>query len=376
MRGEIPYDNCQTKPAGDCNLWPIAQKRLIRTTGHVSVKEKSEEIGVMLSPYIYGVYGVSLQSEIPLCLPEPRGLGPTTIHLSLAEPETFARAIAGADLIPRADWYQYAHLADGSSYVCWVGLGEFLVSAGGKKILCRRDPDAPMESFQVYLLGQALSFALVKAGFEPLHGTAVVHDGEAIVLLGDSGHGKSTLAASFLSSGCTLLTDDLLLIRPTAGTDLAYPGPARIKLFPDSARRFLDVSASAIGVPMNPTTEKHIIPIESVHRCFEPVPIRAMYVLAPPHEMRYQRKVSIQTLSRRLAFLALVENTFNRYISDPARMRRQLTELTTLIQSIPVSKLSYPRSINHLSEVRHAILSDADPSVNPLSLRISQECVA
>src|SRR5262249_34855310 len=147
----------------------------------------------------YGVYGVSLQSEIPLCLPEASTPGPTTIELATAHADVFARAIAGTELVPCADWYQYAHLPDGSSYVRWKGLGELLVSAGGNRIHCRQEPGALTESFQVYLLGQALSFALVKAGFEPLHGTAVVENGEAIVFLGDGGYGKSTLAASFLS---------------------------------------------------------------------------------------------------------------------------------------------------------------------------------
>src|SRR5205823_339252 len=129
-------------------------------------------------------------------------------------PAMFSQAIGGLDLQSRSDWYHYAHLEDRSSYVRWIGLGEFLVSSDGRRITCAPAPESSIESFQVYLLGQALSFALVKRGFEPLHATAIAVDGEAIALLGKSGFGKSTLAACFLAADHRLLTDDLLLLQP------------------------------------------------------------------------------------------------------------------------------------------------------------------
>src|SRR5204863_102769 len=108
----------------------------------------------------------------------------------------------------------------------------------------RRFDGASAESFQVYLLGQALSFALVKQGLEPLHATVVVVDGQGVAFLGDNGYGKSSLAACFLEGGYRLLTDDLLLLKASGGDVLAYPGPPRIKLFPEVARRFLGDAAS------------------------------------------------------------------------------------------------------------------------------------
>lgn len=311
-----------------------------------------------LSPqFRYGVYGISLSSEIPLALPEYSGGEFAHFELCLGTAERFAEALSGAKLVDRADWYQYAHLSDGSSYVRWHGLGEFLVAAGGKRIWCARAPDALTESFQVYLLGQALSFALVKAGFEPLHGTAIEYEGGAIALLGDSGFGKSTLAASFIAAGCRLLTDDLLLLRPSTGGLDAYPGPPRIKLLPDSAGRILGPAAT--GVPMNAETNKHVIALDAAQRCQTPVPLRVIYVLAPPHEMRRLRRLRAVPLSAREAFFALVGNTFNRYIADPDRMERQLAETTRLVNTVPVRKLAYPRSFACLGEVREAILVDS-----------------
>ena len=305
----------------------------------------------------YGVYGIELFSDVALSLPACADDAAARVELREGGPELFAQAIAGTTLIERADWYTYSNLPGGASYVRWRGLGEFLVSADGGRIWWQRAPGAHHESFQVYLLGQALSFALVKSGFEPLHGTAIVHEGQAIALLGDSGYGKSTLAAGFLGAGCTLLTDDLLLLRPVAGGLQAQPGPARLKLLPDSAQRTL--GAAATGVPMNPETQKHVIALELKHRCEAAVPLRAIYVLVPPEEARRLRRMRAVPLVGRDAFTALVGNTFNRYLDDAARMQRQLVQTSAVIRTVPVRRLAHPRSFDRLGEVLDAILADS-----------------
>jgi hypothetical protein len=304
----------------------------------------------------YGVYGIALRSEIPLSLPEMRGGALGEITLRRGTSQFFTRALKGATLTGSSDWCQYADLEDGSSFMRWNSLGEFLVPAGGREIVALAEAGASMESFQVYLLGQALSFALVKQGLEPLHGTAVVAGHGAIVLLGDSGFGKSTLAASLMQAGYPLLTDDLLVARQNGRGVEAYPGPPRIKLFPKPARRFL---GSAGGAAMNPTTHKQIIPIEGARRCATPVRLSAIYVLAAPSEMRRQRRVVIETLTAREAFLALIRHTFNTVIDDRGRLARQLEQTARLVESVPVRKLCYPRSLSRLGEVRDAILADS-----------------
>lgn len=301
----------------------------------------------------YNVYGISLRSEFELALPGYSQPGLVEVEIAAGPPSIFLEAIEGVELRRRSDWCHYAHLPDGSIYVRWLGLGEFLVSADGKRLTCGRHADATSESFQVYLLGQALSFALVRSGFEPLHATALEADGEAFALLGSSGYGKSSLAACFLASGHALLTDDLLVMSGVDGLD-AHPGPRRIKLFPDTAHHFLGRSAS--GVRMNALTEKLIIPLDPWPGCT--LRMRAIYSLAAPHEARHTRRITIEPLSSQAAFLALVGNTFNYMVVDADRLQRQVRETTRLVGSLPVKKLSYPRGVAHLPEVRDAILED------------------
>src|SRR5437867_2488108 len=87
---------------------------------------------------------------------------------------------------------------------------------------------------------------------------------------GTSHFGKSSLAASFLEAGYQVLTDDLLMIEATDNGVFAYPGPPRIKLYPETARRFREGTLS--GVPMNPETEKMIVPLNSSQSCSTKIP--------------------------------------------------------------------------------------------------------
>src|SRR5206468_10962716 len=99
------------------------------------------------------------------------------------------------------------------------------ISADGCFIAGRFFRENSIEAFRTYLLGQVISYALLKQGIEPLHATVPVIDGMAVALLGNSGYGKSTMGAAFLQVGARLLTDDLLVLRKQGDNWIAHPGP-------------------------------------------------------------------------------------------------------------------------------------------------------
>jgi len=301
-------------------------------------------------PRRYRVYGLAVRSH--LSLSAPVGEGPSLGVVSLAvgrgplvEPAT-ARA-AGRR------WFGYRRLDDGAEYVRWRGLFEFLVAPDGRRIVCRALPGATADVLQTYLLGQVLSFALLKQGIEPLHATAVVVGGGAVGFLGDCGYGKSTTAAAFLQGGHRLLTDDLLVVSAGDGAVLAHPGPARIKLFPEPARVLM--GGTARGTPMNGATSKLVIPLDGAP--VSAVPLRALYVLAPPTARR-RRAVTIRRLSPRRAFVELVRGSFNVVVLEPARLARQFELAAWLSTSVPVKSLSFPRTLAGLAAVRAAVEAD------------------
>lgn len=306
--------------------------------------------------YRYAAYGISIRSDAPLPLPPltAPGLFEIGVHNSNGPIAPSIQESTGMEPNPSTA-LDVGSLPDGSHRVALRGVGEILVSADGRSLACHRSAGPASESFNVYLLTRALSFALVKRGWEPLHATAMAIDGKAALFLGECGLGKSTLAAAFLQAGYPLLSDDLLVLHKPHAMLLAYPGSPRIKLFPEMARRFLGDAVT--GVPMNPYTHKLIVPLKDRQVCAHALPVGAIYALAAPSEVR-GTDVSLSTLSPRQAFLTLLANTFNRAILDTARLRRQFEAAQALANTVSVKTLSYQRSLDTLPAVLELVASD------------------
>jgi hypothetical protein len=250
-------------------------------------------------------------------------------------------------------WSQYFTLSDGATYLRWPQLFEFLVSPDGRRIAAHPLGNATWEAFQTYLLGQVLSYALIKRGLEPIHATVVLVEAGAVALLGDCGYGKSSLAAAFIRAGAQLLTDDLLILKEDNGGFLAYPSFPRIKLLPETVNSIL--GSGTEGCLMNPYTRKLIIPLGDSQYCPTPQPLKAIFVLRPPHRGTQPRRVTIRRLTPSQTHLALHTNTFNFRITEPARLLRLFSLAARVAAAVPAKSLSYPRDLNRLPEVVEAI---------------------
>lgn len=313
-----------------------------------------------ISPGCYSLYGITVLSTMQLdCLREtPPGCASTELYDAPAS--IFRTAVPDTPLpsLPER-WFRHVTLPDGTDYLRWSKLFEFLISPDGRRIACHALNDVSAETFQAYLVSQTLSFALIKQGIEPLHATVVVIGKQAVAFLGDCAYGKSSLGAAFVQAGHRLLTDDVLVTSHDAGQrhrTFAHPGPARIKLFPGIAAHLL--GRHRPGVSMNPATRKLILPLTSSEHCTTAVPLAAIYVLRAPTSHPAPSKVVIRTLSPRQACLKLIANTFNTIITKPARLARQLAWAARMAGVVPVKSLSYPRRLTHISAVLTAIQKD------------------
>lgn len=86
---------------------------------------------------------------------------------------------------------------------------------------------------QSYVFEPLVSLAAARAGSVLLPSAAIAQDGNALLLIGRSRSGKSSLAARALASGRRILGDDQVLI--LASQD-CRPFPRRLRLYPDLAR--------------------------------------------------------------------------------------------------------------------------------------------
>ena len=305
----------------------------------------------------HSLYGMCVRSQWPLPYSARSSGCLTEIKLLRGSAARFARAVKEARATGRHErtWLRGVTLGDGQTYLRWIDRFEFLVSPDGRSVAARPLNGEPLEPFHTYLLGPALSFALIKQGFDPLHATTVTIDGAAVAFLGDAGYGKSSLGASFLQKGHRLLTDDLLVLSPNGDGFLAHPGPPRIKLFPEIAR---SVFGRARGARMMRTTSKLVIPLDDRHASPSAVPLAAMYVVVPPDRCRLATGVTIRRVSKRQGCLALLRNAFNTAIADPERLKRQFAFAVSVAANVPIKRIAYPRTIPTLARARDAILSD------------------
>jgi hypothetical protein len=313
---------------------------------------------VLKSQHLYYFYGVRLRSDWPL----PYATRPirwfSEIALIDGSSEACAAAFAEASQAAneKTGWFQYEELRTGAVYLRWAQLFEFLVSPDGGEIAARPCASASVEGFDTYMLGQALSFALIKQGFEPLHATVVTVDGQGLAFLGDCGRGKSSLAAAFLQAGHRLLTDDQLVLTMQDHVFTAHPGPPRIKLFPEIARRCL--GARAIGTPITHLSRKLVIPLDQHQASVGAVPLKGIYMLAAPPARPRGGRIAIRRLPQRRACLALLRNTFNSRVVDTERLNRQFALAASVAATVPVKLLSYPRRLRLLPSVCDAVLAD------------------
>jgi hypothetical protein len=286
---------------------------------------------------------------------------PWDVEFVEGDRRTLARAASYVPARQSANWAQSAALPDGSHYRRWTDLFEFVVTPDARQIQARKLGATDDEAMLAYLLVDALSFSMVRLGWEPLHATAVATDAGVAAFLGNSGAGKSTLAAAFVRSGARLITDDMLVLSRDRSGFRAEPGPPRIKLYREMAMRIFGNDER--GSPMNAVTEKLILPLNSFQTLGVPTAMSRLYILDDAG-CTATGEISMQRLSPARAFPAVLANTAGHYPSEPDRLRRQLEFVGDLVANVPATALSYTRSQDGMFRARDAVLSDLARSID------------
>ncbi len=313
----------------------------------------------VMSPVVQALYGIRIRTPWPI-----RGVavcdGVWDVEFVDDRQDALDRAAEYIADDHKARWAQYAALPDGSAYRRWSNLFDFLVTADARRIYARAVSAVADEALLAYLLVDALSFSMVRLGWEPLHATAVLTDHGVVAFLGNSGDGKSTLAALLVRHGCKLVTDDMLVLARDGGRWLAQPGPPRLKLYRGMADHLLGPTRDRVG--MNPDTTKMIIALDSGQCTTEAHALRAAYLLSADTDATPRAPV-IQQLSPGAAFPRLLAHTAGHYPSEGARLRRQFEFATAVAREIPIKTLSYRREKAQMSELQDTVLADVARSI-------------
>src|SRR4030095_9116966 len=98
------------------------------------------------------------------------------------------------------------------------GRADFLLQPDGRSIVGYRRARVAIGTFRHLFLDQVLPLVLSHRGVTVLHASAFAGSRGAVALIGATGVGKSTLAASFGTNGWPVIADDALVLRARGGT--------------------------------------------------------------------------------------------------------------------------------------------------------------
>ena len=113
------------------------------------------------------------------------------------------------------------------------GIGAWQIE-GGHTIRLHPGLATRPEELRLFTLGSAWGGLGYQRGFAMWHGSAVRIDGRTVLLCGDSGAGKSTMAAALCARGGALVSDDLGRVEAGAKAASVHPASSRIKLWSEA----------------------------------------------------------------------------------------------------------------------------------------------
>ena len=177
--------------------------------------------------YFYRIYGLRVQSQIPFSPAQPDVPGEAEVRI------VFGRV---PDFLREAGRKGYGTWTNGFTSAWFrVRDGTQVYVEGGNQITVELSKEPRMLLVTSLLLGAGMALICLQRGEPFFHGSALDAGGQAILLCGESGAGKSTVAMELLQRKLGFLADDTMRVHPGVGGMLAEPSYPQQKICRDMA---------------------------------------------------------------------------------------------------------------------------------------------
>jgi hypothetical protein len=176
-----------------------------------------------------------------------------------------------------------------------------------------------------------------------LHGACVGRAGRAVILLGRSGAGKSSLAAALCRRGLELFADDAVVLDVDPHGGLTVEPTERVHWLDEGARLALALPAS--------------LPVRGEKHAYEATPARSPARVVAVLDLAFVRQeVSapreetprLERLEGTEALAALVPQVGRFVLDDPHMQVRELEQLTAVLALAPLFRFNRPRSFGYM----------------------------
>jgi hypothetical protein len=203
------------------------------------------------------------------------------------------------------------------------GGGEFFITQHGETINKQKPHEELTKLDREIILGPALVLALALRGVWSLHASAALFRENVIIFLGESGQGKSTLAAYLSQSpGWRLVADDILPVKMDVNGVNVLPRFPQLKL-PTNAQPGVDLP--------------------------EHIPLKTICVLASAESHQIPELSKISTAQAVQSLLSHIAGT---RMFDASLLVKHLEFSTQAAKQISVYRLVYPHCRDTLPLVR------------------------
>lgn len=244
---------------------------------------------------------------------------------------------------------------DSYHWLRFPGLADFLISDDADEISCYPVPEVPEATIRHLLLDQVLPRCLAHQGKIMLHASAVRLAHGLILFIGDSGTGKSTLAGNFHQAGHPAISDDCVWIKEDKDQVKAVPSYGGLRLWDDSLQVLFSGEQNTSSMAHYSSKKRVPLDENDLRMSASGIPILALIMLTSPGQISAS-EISLERLSKREAFIAMLKQTFQLNVMDLERMTRHMRALGRIVPGLPSFRLSMPRDYEALPLVRQKIL--------------------
>lgn len=228
-------------------------------------------------------------------------------------------------------WYTVSEIDDGY-IIRFRDCSEFRVSREVDDVTVHGDPNGRNELIPILLAGTVSAILLTLRGRMVLHASAVEVDGRVVAFVGQSGRGKSTMAALMCVNGARLVTDDVLAIETDDGVR-CVGGAVEVRLREKAA----EIASRGEGGSRE-TADDRLAYAPSVA---EPVEyeLAAIVIPEPSHDTD-EVEIKAETPSDAL-FALLAFPRVHRWDRDDI-LAREFATISGLVNQIPVYRATIP----------------------------------